>query len=111
MEDRNPKKNLSTPKIKLREASAESRSFDDSMVNNPGGQDNSFDCSLSKRSAKTSVSNCSTNAIQMRLQGIFYNVGVAGIEPRRGETQVCPFPSDLQFGTIPECIVDDDELD
>lgn len=80
------------------------------MVNN-AGNDSSFDCSLSKRSAKTSVSNCSTNANQMRLQGIFYNVGVAGVDPRGGQTQVCPFPSDLQFGTIPECIVDDDELD
>ena len=62
------------------------------------------------------ISTCSTSTRQSgRLQGLFYNaaigraIGGGGVS---GQQQPeCPFPQELRFGTVPEAITNDEEVD
>ena len=45
-----------------------------------------------------------------RLQGLFYNAAI-GRGRAASHHQECPFPQELRFGTVPEAITNDEELD
>lgn len=49
----------------------------------------------------------STGASRPRLQGFFQR----GQNVKTEEVQQCPFPNDWQFGTVPEVITNDEEVD
>ena len=48
---------------------------------------------------------------QGRLQGQFYGTrSLLSSNQEEGET-ICPFPTNLRFGTVPECVADDEDID
>ena len=71
----------------------------------------SANCSFDEAgSARTSLSSTSTRQ-SGRLQGLFYNAAIGRAKSAGGGGPECPFPDDLRFGTIPEAITNDEELD